>query len=131
MMLQNPSSKHHLFEHDSGQSIRLTLEMNGASHLLTGEGNGPIDAAVHALQGIVTDFKVRDYQEHAMGRNADARACAFIAMTQADSHREYFGVGIDTNIVTASIKALVSGINRLSGGLAVAAWEFVPDNCAR
>jgi hypothetical protein len=52
-------------------------------------------------------------------------------MTQSDSHREYYGVGIDTNSVTASIKALVSGINRLSGGLAVADWEFVPDNCAR
>jgi len=123
--------EHHLFERDSGQSIRLTLEMNGASHLLSGDGNGPIDAAVHALQGIVTDFKVRDYQEHAMGRNADARACAFIAMTQADSHREYFGVGIDANIVTASIKALVSGINRLNSELGIAARKFAPDNCAR
>lgn len=107
--------EHHLSEHDnSSQSIRLTLEMDGTLLVLAGEGNGPIAAAVHALQSIGMDFTVRDYQERSMGCSADARACAFIAMAVSGSSCEYYGVGIDTNIVTASIKALVSGINRLA-----------------
>ncbi|WP_442919725.1 2-isopropylmalate synthase [Methylobacter sp.] len=106
--------EHHLFEHNSGQSIRLTLEIDGISHVFIGEGNGPIDASVQALRGIGMDFKVRSYEERSMDCSADARACAFIAMAPFDSHCEYFGVGMDTNIVTASIKALVSGINRLA-----------------
>jgi len=109
--------EHHLLKHDNGQGIRLTVEMQGTAHVLAGQGNGPIDAAVHALRGIGMDVKVRSYEERSMGSSidgGDARACAFIEVTASDSHCEVYGVGMDTNIVTASLKALVSGINRLA-----------------
>jgi LeuA allosteric (dimerisation) domain. len=83
--------------------------------LLSGEGNGPIDAAVHALAGAGVEVQVRSYEErsiHASQSGGDAQACAFVELVRASGGAEQYGVGIDTNIVTASIKALLSGVNR-------------------
>ncbi len=109
--------EHHLFEDGKAQGIRLSVKVtaNGQTHVLSGEGNGPIDAAVHALQGIGIVLQVRSYEERSMGKGGDAKACAFMEVTQPGSERECFGVGMDANIVTASIRALISGANRLSG----------------
>jgi 2-isopropylmalate synthase len=107
--------EHHLFEHGKAQGIRLTIEVDGVTHLLSGEGNGPIDAAVHALQGAGIDVQVRSYEErsvHASEHAGDAQACAFIELAPAAGGAEHYGVGMDDNIVTASIKALLSGVNR-------------------
>jgi 2-isopropylmalate synthase len=116
---------HHLFEpaHAPGaaanpgiQGIRLTVEVHGVSCLLTGEGNGPIDAAVHALQSLGLHLQVRSFEERSTQPSqeaGDAQACAFLELTSAEGGQERYGVGMDTNIVTASIKALVGGVNRL------------------
>jgi 2-isopropylmalate synthase len=106
--------EHHLYEDGKTQGIRLAVEMNGESHTLTGEGNGPIDAAVHALRKLGITLQVRSYEERSMGKGGDAKACAFMEVTQTGNDRECYGVGMDANIVTASIKALMSGVNRLS-----------------
>jgi 2-isopropylmalate synthase len=114
--------EHHLFEHpaQSGkahvQGIRLAVEVNGQPMLLTGAGNGPIDAAVHALKGAGVQVQVRSYEERSTRASAnagDAQACAFLELVSASGGLERFGVGMDTNIVTASVKALLSGVNRL------------------
>jgi 2-isopropylmalate synthase len=105
--------EHHLFEDGKAQGIRLVVEKDGQTRTLTGAGNGPIDAAVHALSRIGIGLEVRSYEERSMGKGGDAKACAFMEVTQADSDRDYYGVGMDANIVTASIKALLSGVNRL------------------
>ncbi len=108
--------EHHLFEHGKAQGIRLAIEIDGMPHLLSGEGNGPIDAAVHAMQGAGIDVQVRSYEErslHASEHAGDAQACAFIELMPAGGSGEQYGVGMDGNIVTASIKALLSGVNRL------------------
>ncbi len=104
--------------HDaSGQGIRLTVEVAGARHTLQGYGNGPIDAAVQALQSIGVDVQVRSFEERSTKSSAhggDAQACAFMELSSdATDAPDRFGVGLDYNIVTASIKALVSGVNRL------------------
>jgi 2-isopropylmalate synthase len=109
--------EHHLCKHDKGQGIRLSLAQNGVPQELTGQGNGPIDAAVQALQSIGLAMQVRSYEERSMGSGvsgADAQACAFIELAVADGHAQTYGVGIDSNIVTASLKALLSGVNRLA-----------------
>ena len=107
--------EHHLFEHGCAQGIRLTVEIDGQVHLLGGEGNGPIDAAVHALRGAGLGVQVRSYEERSMaGKGSDAQACAFLELARAGSASECYGVGIDANIVTASIRALVNGVNRLA-----------------
>jgi 2-isopropylmalate synthase len=110
--------EHHLFEHGSAQGIRLKVDIDGTPHILVGEGNGPINAAVHALQSAGIAIQVRSYEERSMvpaGDDGNARACAFMELA-APGAGECFGVGIDANIVTASLKALVSGINRLGAG---------------
>jgi 2-isopropylmalate synthase len=104
--------------HDaSGQGIRLTVDVAGARHTLQGYGNGPIDAAVQALQTIGVDVQVRSFEERSTKSSAhggDAQACAFMELSSdATDAPDRFGVGLDHNILTASIKALVSGVNRL------------------
>jgi len=101
----------------SGQGIRLTVEVAGARHTLQGYGNGPIDAAVQALQTIGVDVQVRSFEERSTKSSAqggDAQACAFMELSSDSTDSpDRFGVGLDHNILTASIKALVSGVNRL------------------
>jgi 2-isopropylmalate synthase len=111
--------EHHLFEKGSAQGIRLVIEFNGVRQLLSGEGNGPIDAAVNAVKAIGATVQVRSYEERSIGSSCnggDAKACAFIELSDASSREETYGVGIDANIITASIKALVSGLDRLRSG---------------
>jgi len=76
----------------------------------------PIDAATNALRKLGLDLQVRSYEERSTGSSregGDATACAFVELTRPGSGVECFGVGLDPNIVTASIRALVSGANRL------------------
>ena len=109
---------HHLFEHGGAQGIRLEVDIDGVPHLLTGEGNGPIDAAVHALRSAGIDIQVRSYEERSTSPSREAGnacACAFIEIARVGrgGSAEFYGVGLDSNIVTASIKALVSGVDRM------------------
>jgi 2-isopropylmalate synthase len=117
--------EHHLLERGRVQGIRLNMEIDGVPHLLVGEGNGPIDAAVQALRGAGIHVQVRSYEERSMSVSAaggDATACAFLEIASPGVEGECHGVGIDANIVTASIRALVSGVNRLRRSAASAAW---------
>jgi 2-isopropylmalate synthase len=105
---------HHLFEQGSKQGIQLNVVIDGQAQTLTGEGNGPINAAIHALQSVGIGFQVRSYEERSMlpiGEDGNSQACAFMEIT-GTSGRETYGVGMDGNIVTASLKAIVSGVNR-------------------
>jgi len=116
---------HHLF--DAGmqgkaqvQGIELKLEVAGKMLHLKGRGNGPIDAAVHALQGAGIQVQVRSFEERstkASQQAGDAQACAFLELASQGAER--YGVGLDSNIVTASLQALISGVNRLGLQLVV------------
>ncbi len=91
--------------------VRATVRDSGAERTITGQGNGPIDAFVDALRtDLRVDVSVRDYHEHAVGSGADAAAVAYVEVVM-DGHVRY-GVGRDRSIVTASIRAVLSGINR-------------------
>ncbi len=110
--------EHHLI--DDGLGIRLVVNARGVTHTLSGRGNGPIDAAVHALQTLGIHVQVRSFEERSVKASEDAgnaRACAFLELVHSKGAGvERFGVGMDTNIVTASINALISGVNRLGLG---------------
>lgn len=110
--------EHHLI--DDGLGIRLEVQAGGVTHTLSGRGNGPIDAAVHALQTLGIHVQVRSFEERSVKASDDAgnaHACAFLELVHSKGAGvERFGVGMDTNIVTASIKALISGVNRLGLG---------------
>ena len=103
--------EHHLFEHGPAQGVKLTVAMGERRFTLSGEGNGPIDAVIHALR---VPVQVLAYEERSLGQGADARAVAFVEMSGGDQPGSTHGVGIDENIVTASIMAVLSGINRIA-----------------
>jgi 2-isopropylmalate synthase len=93
------------------------VRIDGAELVLRGVGNGPIDAAVHAL---AADVAVLDYAERAVGQGSDARALALVELSAPGMAGTCFGAGMHGNIVTASILAIVSAANRMAArGLAV------------
>ncbi|HKS54492.1 MAG TPA: 2-isopropylmalate synthase [Steroidobacteraceae bacterium] len=95
-------------EHQNVERLTLKLKCNGQGALLHGDGNGPIDAIVDAL-GL--RFDVLSYEEHSMGSGSDARAVAFVEIT-TPARATLFGVGLHENIVTASLMAVLSAVNR-------------------
>src|ERR1017187_7966334 len=99
-------------ERDSTVKCEATLTLDGHTHKLTGTGNGPIDAFVHALGTTpLPKFEVLSYSEHSLGKGSEARAVSYIQVKTERNHT-LFGAGIDTNIELASIKAIVSALNR-------------------
>ncbi|HTB81674.1 MAG TPA: 2-isopropylmalate synthase [Opitutaceae bacterium] len=99
-------------ERDSTVKCEAALVIDGQPHKLAGSGNGPIDAFVRSLAGTsVPKFDVLSYSEHSLGSGAEARAVSYIQIKTERGHT-FFGAGIDTNIELASIKAIVSALNR-------------------
>lgn len=97
--------------HDDGKAeLSATLKVEGDLHEVTGVGNGPIAAFVDALATVGYDVRVLDYAEHAMSAGDDARAAAYVEAAVGDV--EVWGIGIDGSILTASLKAVVSAVNR-------------------
>jgi 2-isopropylmalate synthase len=95
---------------DGLNELTVTLLDSGAELTLSGSGNGPIAAFCDALASHGVDVRVLDYAEHAMSSGGDARAAAYLEC--AVDGRMLWGVGIDPNILTASLKAIVSAVNR-------------------
>lgn len=105
---------HHLIEDSTRDIVELNTEIKDGSskQKLSGQGNGPIDAFVAALQKLSKQkITVMDYHEHAIGAGADAKAITYIEL-RVDGGKSLFGVGMDSNIVTASLKAILCGLNR-------------------
>jgi len=100
-------------EDDGQDRLSVDVEDRGGLVHLEGRGNGPIAAFVEALAGIGIDVRVLDYSEHAMSAGGDAKAAAFVEC--AVGERVLWGVGVDPNIVRASLKAVVSAVNRAEG----------------
>ncbi len=100
---------HSLSEYEGREHIKLTVDINGSRRVLSGEGNGPLDALMHAI-GV--PVRIQHYEERVLAQGADARAVAVAEMAGADVAGSAFGVGIDANLVTASIRAVISGVNR-------------------
>ncbi|MCC3770066.1 2-isopropylmalate synthase, partial [Streptomyces sp. UNOC14_S4] len=94
----------------------LTVEavVDGADTVLTGTGNGPISAFFDALGAIGVDARLLDYTEHTMSEGASARAASYIECVI--DGQVFWGIGIDPNTTRASIKAVVSAVNRAHRG---------------
>lgn len=106
---------HRLTEQDDGsQHIRLVVNIADHEHICEGVGNGPLDALVHALSHVLTaPVSIHHYEERALGQGANADAIAFAEMAAPGVAGSVFGVGVDANLTTASIRAVVGGVNRL------------------
>ena len=98
------------------RTLTAELKQDGAIRTIEGVGNGPIDAFVDALKTTYgVEFSFLDYHEHAVGRGANATAACYVQL-QDEKGRAVHGVGIDPNIVMASLKAVLSGMQRVMAG---------------
>ena len=95
---------------DGDTTVSVVMRDNGADLSLVGTGNGPVAAFCAALAAHGVDVRVLDYAEHAMSAGGDARAAAYLECAVRD--RVLWGVGIDPSITTASLKGIVSAVNR-------------------
>jgi 2-isopropylmalate synthase len=93
-----------------GDELSAEVQMSGVSSVLTGYGNGPIAAYVNALVRSGSDIRVLDYAEHALSEGGDAQAAAYVECSI--DGKSWWGTGIDANIVTASLRAVTSAVNR-------------------
>ncbi len=117
-----PAIAHQRIEESADGAVRVAVQLDAGGDViaLDGEGRGPVEAFVDGLQrAIGCRIEVLDYHEHAIGSGAQARAAAYLELRIGDT-RTLFGVGIDANIVTASMKAVLSGLLRCSIPLAAA-----------
>lgn len=101
----------------SNQTVEITAVVsdNGEEKTVTGQGNGPVNAFSHMMRKeFGLKFKLKDYVEHTRSVGSDAEAAAYIEIkTPDEAGTSIFGVGIDTDITLAPIKAVVSACNRL------------------
>jgi len=102
--------KYSTTDDDATLTMALRVGIGGHHLILDGAGNGPIDATLKALGFPVT---LHSYEERAIGKGADAKASAFVELSMTGVVGTTFGVGIHDSIVTASVRAVLSGINRL------------------
>ena len=108
----NTKVQYQLASQEEQTTISGTVSVLDQSWTVTGQGAGPIDAWVSAVsQAMGRNIQVLDYTEHAIGQGADAKAVAYVEM-RVDESQTVYGVAMDGNIVTASLKAIVSGVNR-------------------
>ncbi|MEG3000086.1 MAG: 2-isopropylmalate synthase, partial [Comamonas sp.] len=113
--------QYRLQEDNGVVTLSAALDWEGQRLELEGEGTGPIDAFVQALSNAVgRTVRVLNYSEHAVGEGANAQAIAYVEV-RVDDGEVVHGVGKDANIVSASIRAILSGLRRAPQGQAVAA----------
>src|SRR5690606_25242885 len=120
----------HRITHDAGhgevESVTARLKLDGREIVIVGKGNGPVDAFVRALtEGCGLDFHVMNYHEHAVGAGEDAMAMAYVQIRIGREHSLY-GAGSHGNIVTATLQAVLSAVNRAAQKGLIKVREPVP-----
>ena len=102
-------------EMDKDVQLTASIIDNGARCEIDGIGNGPISAFCNALKGLGVNLQVLDYYEHAMSSGGDAKAASYLEceiQNGSSAKSVYWGVGIDPSTTTASLKAIISAVNR-------------------
>ncbi|MBD3897729.1 2-isopropylmalate synthase [Halomonas sp. ML-15] len=91
-------------------ALEAAIDQDGQRHTIAGAGNGPLAAFIKALAAHGVDAEIIDYHEHSRGQGSDAEAVAYVEVRLGEE--AVFGVGIDESITSASMKAVISAINR-------------------
>jgi len=114
-----PSKPYELVSFETSQNVmgtdrsvvKANVNVDGEKVRIEGEGGGAVEAFTNAFRShFDADLRVLDYHEHAIGAGADAQAVCYMELKVGD--RELWGVGMHGDIVTASLRAIVSGVNR-------------------
>jgi 2-isopropylmalate synthase len=95
---------------DGKHKLVAAISVNSETHEIEGTGNGPISAFCAALASIGIDVRVLDFAEHALTEGTDAQAASYVEVETGG--QVLWGVGIDTNTATASMRAILSAVNR-------------------
>jgi 2-isopropylmalate synthase len=95
---------------DAKDALSVEIRTDGQPRQVEGTGNGPISAFCDALASVGIDVRVLDYAEHALSAGSDAQAAAYVECEIGG--RAWWGVGVDANTVTASLRAVLSALNR-------------------
>ena len=97
-------------------SVEATVTDHDRQHQISGEGNGPVSAFCDAISSLGYRVRVLDYHEHALSAGGDAQAVAYVECEIGDGEdtQVVWGVGLDTNILSASLRAVTSAVNRSS-----------------
>jgi len=99
-------------EESSSADVEAVISVNGEAKAISATGNGPLDAFCTALkQGLGCEFNLCGYHEHALTKGSSSKAVAYIETEYPDG-RKFWGAGVDTDIIIASIKAMLSSLNR-------------------
>jgi 2-isopropylmalate synthase len=99
---------------EAKHALAAEISLDGRPQQVEGVGNGPISAFCDALASIGVNVRVLDYTEHALTAGTDAQAAAYVEGEIGGG--VFWGVGIDTNTVTASMRAVLSAVNRARRG---------------
>lgn len=92
----------------------LNILHNGTQMSIRGIGNGPLDAVKNTMKQVFDlDMEILDYTQHSLSQGSKAKAAAYIALKDKKTAKVTYGVGVSSNIMVASVRALFSGINRL------------------
>ncbi|MCI5148787.1 MAG: 2-isopropylmalate synthase, partial [Candidatus Electrothrix sp. MAN1_4] len=117
--------KRHMDQQEAGSTADIEAvieigETSGQEQCLQGSGNGPLDAMCSALnEQTDLDFILNSYDEHSLTEGASSKAVTYIELIERrenGSQEGWWGAGVDTDIIISSIKALLSGVNRMHAG---------------
>ena len=104
-------------DRDGGRKVEVEVTVDGEKRTLSGQGTGPIDGFVAALNAAFDlQLSVADYSEHSLQQGSDATAICYMEVEDTKTGTRWFGAGINANIVAASLEALVSATNRWLAG---------------
>ena len=101
------------FKQEKGIVANVKVEISGVEREIVAAGNGRLDAVSNAIKNLFgIDYELSVYEEHAISRSSSSRAAAYVGIMQ--NGKMYWGVGVDEDIIKASIAALSSAVNRLA-----------------
>jgi len=99
--------------HKKKTTVQTQIKYQGQKQKFTGEGNGPVDAFTNGLKSVThLEFSFKDYSEHALSTGSDSQAVAYIQIAKDNDGQVFSGAGVDDDISMASIKAVISAVNR-------------------
>lgn len=108
--------EHHYKQVDGNIDAVVTLEMNGERKVLEGFGNGRLNAVNEAIKSVVPfDYHIETYQEHALTRTSKSLAVSYVALKKEGEDKLIWGAGVHSDIIVASVNALVSALNNMLG----------------
>lgn len=106
--------EHHYKQVDGNINATVTAEYNGAVKQLEGFGNGRLNAVNEAIKGIIPfDYHIETYQEHALTRTSKSLAVSYVALQKEGEDKLIWGAGIHSDIIVASVNALVSALDNM------------------